>query len=209
MGLLLREQALNMAEIRIWNPLFSSGAPYRSGSGSNRREVITLAHKKYRIKKYRRNPLGFTGQDGSRILWGSVGYVAARAVPAMVLPAKNTGLIGYAMNLATALALKFVLRGDMGDSMFVGGAVATVTRVVSDQLGTKIQGLSGDPAFTMGAYWQSYFAVPTVSDPYGRVSASPYPAPALPPPAAGMSGYAGAAGARGVPGGRFTAGRFG
>jgi hypothetical protein len=191
-----------MATIRIWNPLHEGG--------SNRRGVnSSMAHKKYKVHKYRRNPLGFTGVDGSRILFGSVGYVAARAVPAMVLPAKNTGLIGYAMNLATALALKFILKGDMGDSMFVGGAVATVTRVVSDQLGTKIQGLSGDPSFTMGAYWNSYFAVPTVSDPYGRVSASPYPQPALPPPAAGMNGYAGAAGARAVSTGRFTTGRMG
>jgi len=172
-----------------------------------------MAHRRYHVKHHRhhrRNPLGLTGSDGSRILWGSVGYVAARAVPAMVLPSKNSGLIGYAMNLATAFVLKFVLKGDAGDSMFVGGAVATVTRVVSDQLGTKIQGLSGDPAFTMGAYWNSYFAVPTVSDPYGRVAASPYPMPALPPaPAGGMSGYSGAAGARAVSTGRFTAGRFG
>lgn len=194
-----------MATIRIWNPLHVGGS---NGRGVN----TSMAHKKYHVKHRRRsNPLGFTGQDGSRILWGSVGYVAARAVPAMVLPAKNSGLIGYGMNLAVAFAMKFLLRGDMGDSLFVGGAVATATRVISDQLGTKIQGLSGDPAFTMGAYWQSYFAVPTVSDPYGRVSGSPYPAPALPPPAAGggMNGYGGAAGARGVPGGRFTAGRFG
>jgi hypothetical protein len=191
-----------MAQIRIWNPL------YRGGST---KEVSRLAHRKYHVRHHhrRRNPFGFTGSDGSRILWGSVGYVAARAVPAMVLPSKNTGLIGYAMNLGTAFALKFLLKGDMGDSLFVGGAVATVTRVVSDQLGTKIQGLSGDPAFTMGAYWNSYFAVPTVSDPYGRVAASPYPAPALPPAAAGMSGYAGAAGARAVSTGRFTPGRFG
>jgi hypothetical protein len=172
--------------------------------------VSKLAHRKYHVKHHRhhrRNPFGFTGSDGSRILWGSVGYVAARAVPAMALPSKNTGIMGYGLNLATAFALKFLLKGDMGDSMFVGGAVATVTRIVSDQLGTKIQGLSGDPAFTMGAYWNSYFAVPTVSDPYGRVAASPYPQPALPAPT--MQGYAGAAGARAVSTGRFTAGRFG
>src|SRR5260370_23819813 len=123
----------------------------------------------------------------------------------MTLANKNSGIMGYALNLGTALALKFILKGDMGDSMFVGGAVATVTRIVSDQLGTKIQGLSGDPAFTMGAYWNSYFAVPTVSDPYGRVASSPYPQPALPPPAAGMSGYAGAAGTRGPPTAPFPA----
>lgn len=191
-----------MATIRIWNPLFSA-------SGQREGVSKSMAHKKYHVRHHRRNPFGLSGSDGSRILWGSVGYVAARAVPAMALPSKNSGIMGYALNIATAFALKFLLKGDMGDSMFVGGAVATVTRVVSDQLGTKIQGLSGDPAFTMGAYWNSYFAVPTVSDPYGRTPGSPYPQPALPPAAAGMSGYSGAAGARAVSTGRFTAGRFG
>ena len=170
-----------------------------------------MAHKKYHVKHHRRrhrNPFGFSGDDVSKVLWGSVGYVAARAVPAMALPSKNSGLIGYALNLGTAFAMKLLIGGAMGDSLFVGGAVATATRVVSDNFGAKIQGLSGDPAFTLGAYWNSYFAVPTVSDPYGRVSASPYPTPAL-PAAPGMSGYAGAAGARAVSTGRFTAGRFG
>jgi len=172
-----------------------------------------MARRKYHVRhhhrRHRRNPFGISGDDTSRILWGTVGYVAARAVPAMALPGQNSGIMGYALNLGTALAMKLVLSGPTGDSLFVGGVVATATRVISDNLGTKIQGLSGDPAFTMGAYWNSYFAVPTVSDPYGRVAASPYPAPALPAPAAGMSGYAGAAGARATSTGRFTAGRFG
>lgn len=166
-------------------------------------------HRRYHVKHHRlrhRNPFGVSGDDTSRILWGTVGYVAARAVPAMALPSKNSGWIGYALNAGTAFALKLLVGGAMGDSMFVGGVVATATRIVSDQFGAKIQGLSGDPAFTMGAYWQSYYAVPTISDPYGRTSGSPYPQPAL-PAAAGMSGYAGAAGARG--GGRFATGRFG
>jgi hypothetical protein len=189
-----------MATIRIWNPF---------GGRNNREEVSTLAHRKYKVKHHhhrrRRNPFGFTGSDGSRILWGTVGGVAARAVPAMVLPSQNSGWMGYALNLGTALALKLVLSGEIGDSLFVGGAISTAMRVVSDNLGAKIQGLSGDPGFTLGAYWQSYFAVPTVSDPYGRVAASPYPQP--PPVVQTMKGYAGAAGARSA-GGRFS-GRFG
>lgn len=168
-----------------------------------------MAKKKYHVKHRRRNPFGVTGEVVSDVGWGLAGFVAARAVPAMALPSKNTGLIGYAMNLATALALKIVIGGSAGEKLFVGGLIGTGARVVSDNLGTKIQGLSGDPAYTMGAYWNSYFAVPTVSDPYGRVAASPYPQPALPPASPGMSGYSGAAGARAVSTGRFTAGRFG
>jgi hypothetical protein len=193
---------------RLYLHVLAPAAARRAGHNPEREEVSNLAHRKYHVRHHhhrRRNPLfGLSSGDGSRILWGSVGFVAARAVPAMALPSKNTGLIGYAMNIATAFILKFVFKGNTGDDMFVGGAVATVARVVSDQLGTKIQGLSGDPAYTLGAYWQSYFAVPTVSDPYGRVSASPYPAPVLPAAAAGggggMSGYA--------RGGERSGGRF-
>ena len=183
-----------MAQIRIWNP-------YREG-------VIHLAkHKHHHHHHGRRNPLGLQSGDMARVLWVSGGYVAARAVPAMALPAQNTGIMGYALNLATALVMKLVIPGQTGSDLFVGGAVATVTRIVSDNLGAKIQGLSGDPTFTLGAYWQSYFAVPTVSDPYGRVAASPYPQPVLAPAPAGK-GMSGPGSRAGAPS-RFAAGRFG
>ena len=147
----------------------------------------------------RRNPFGVDSGAITSILWGSAGYVAARAVPAMALPNQNSGIMGYGLNLATAFVMKMVVPGSAGNELFVGGAIATVTRIVSDNLGAKIAGLSGDPAFTLGAYWSSYFAVPTVSDPYGRVSASPYPQPvALPaaPGGKGMGRYSRAAGGR-------------
>jgi hypothetical protein len=165
-----------------------------------------MAKHKYDVVHHRRkNPLGISGDDGMRILWGSAGYIAARAVPAMVLPSQNSGWIGYALNAGTALLMKLLIGGSVGEGLFIGGAVATVTRIVSDQLGTKIAGLSGDPAFTLGAYWQSTFPIPTVSDPYGRTLASPWPAPVVAAPAT-MKGLA--LGPRAV-GGRFTSGRFG
>jgi len=114
--------------------------------------------------------------------------------------------MGYALNAATAFAMKLVVPGQMGSDLFVGGAVATVTRIVSDTLGAKIAGLSGDPTFTLGAYWQSYFAVPTQSDPYGRTSQSPYPPQIAAVAAAGGAKSTGMSG-RGM-GGRFH-GRFG
>jgi len=154
----------------------------------------------YRRHRHR-NPFFESGEIGT-IAWGAVGAVGARAIPAMVLPSKNNGLMGYGLNLASAFALKFV--GNMtlgkaaGSSMFIGGAISTLLRAVTDNLGSKIQGLSGDPQFRLGAYWQSYFAVPTVSDPYGRVAASPYPAPvaALPAPTKGGGGKMGRFSAR-------------
>jgi hypothetical protein len=166
-----------------------------------------MSHRHKHHYRRRKNPFGVASGDVTRILWGSAGYVAARAVPAMVLPGQNTGIMGYALNAITAFVMKMVIPGQTGDDLFVGGAVATVTRIVSDNLGAKIQGLSGDPTFTMGAYWQSYFAVPTVSDPYGRSAGSPYPQPVLAPAPAsrGMSGPP----ARGGVTTRFSSGRFG
>lgn len=184
-----------MAQIRIWNP-------YRP----NREGVIKLSHRHKHHRRSLRNPLGLQSGEMSHVLWGSAGYVAARAVPAMVLASMNSGITGYALNAATALVMKMVIPGQIGSDLFVGGAIATVSRIVSDNLGAKIQGLSGDPTFTLGAYWQSYFAVPTVSDPYGRVAASPYPQPIMAAPSAkGMSGPGPRAGAPS----RFATGRFG
>lgn len=181
-----------MARIRIWNP-------YREGVNTH----MAKHHKHHHHR--RRNPFGVsTGEVGS-ILWTAGGYVAARAIPAMALPAQNTGWMGYGLNALTAVLMKMLVPGTVGSELFVGGAVATVTRIVSDNLGAKIQGLSGDPTFTLGAYWQSYFAVPTNSDPYGRVAASPYPQPVLAPAPRGMSGPP----PRGGITSRFSSGRFG
>jgi hypothetical protein len=166
-----------------------------------------MAHRKHHHSHRRRNPIGLQPGELSRIVTASAGYVAARAVPAMAMPSQNSGIMGYAMNAATAFLMKLVIPGQTGSDLFVGGAVATVTRIVSDTLGAKIAGLSGDPTFTLGAYWQSYFAVPTVSDPYGRVSASPYPAQIV--AAAAAAGGKGTSGmGRGMSGSRFS-GRFG
>jgi hypothetical protein len=184
-----------MAVIRIWNPIRG-------------RTEETVKHHKVHYHRHR-NPFGFSAGDGEQLLYGTAGYVAARAIPAMVLPNQNTGIMGYALNAGTALAMRLLVGGEAGKDLFIGGLIAVGSRIVSDNFGANIKGLSGDPQFTLGAYWNSYFAVPTVSDPYGRVSASPYPQPALAAPAAaGMRGYAGAAGAR-TAAGRFGGGRFG
>ncbi len=199
-----------MGTVRIWNPHYALGT--RGDKSHAQNGGMFVAHRKYHVKRHHhrrhRNPFGVSGGAVSQILWTSAGFVAARAVPAMVLSGQNSGWMGYALNLGTAFLMKMFVPGGTGEDLFIGGVVATVSRVVSDQLGTQIKGLSGDPAFTLGAYWNSYFAVPTVSDPYGRVAASPYPQPALPAPAT-MKGYGGAAGGRQGAPSRFAAGRFG
>ena len=142
-----------------------------------------MKHHRHHRRHHRRNPLGISSDAIKLAGFGVAGGVAALAAPAVLLPSQNSGPIGYALNVAAAVAAKFV--GDMiskqaGDGFLVGGLVATGIRIVKDQL----------PSIPMGAYWTSYFAVPTVSDAYGRTLQSPYPQPALPAAAAGrgMSG---------------------
>lgn len=138
-------------------------------------------------RRHHRNPLGVGRDELMLAASGVAGGVAALALPAIVLPGSNNGAMGYAMNVAAAFALKFagnaLVGKNVGDGFFVGGLVATGLRIVKDNFGSSIPGL--------GAYWQSYFAVPTISDPYGRTMASPYPQPMLAAPAGAKSGMSG------------------
>lgn len=143
--------------------------------------------KRHRSSRRRsRNPLG-VGRD-ELMLAGSaiVGGVGALALPAIALPGSNSGAMGYAMNAAAAFVLKYVgnmISKNVGDGFFVGGLVATGLRIAKDNFGSSIPGL--------GAYWPSYFPVPTVSNSYGQVLASPYPQPMLAAPSkSGLSGSA-------------------
>ena len=198
-----------MARIRIWNPYprsegHDSRTRYTYSAGGDtqaQKGGAHMAHRKYRLHHHRhhRNPLGFDKATITFAAWGVAGGAAALWAPAQFLSAQNNGAMGYAFNVGAAIAVKFigdaVLGKSAGDAMFTGGLVATGLRILRDKAST-IPGL--------GAYWQSYFALPTVSDPYGRVSASPYPAPALPAAAAGGRGI----GAYARSAGRFGTGRF-
>lgn len=179
-----------MAVIRIWNPhTRRAGRSHRAESGRGQsyaqEEGINLKRKTHRRRRHR-NPLGVGRDEIMLALSGVGGGIGALALPAIVLPSSNNGAMGYAMNLAAAFGLKIV--GDMvsknvGDGAFVGGLVATGLRIAKDNFGSSIPGL--------GAYWPSYFPVPTVSNPYGQTLASPYPAPMIAAPAKqGMSGSA-------------------
>jgi hypothetical protein len=194
-----------MGQVRIWNPHYGPGS--RGDKSKAQNGGMFVAHRKYHVKRRHRNPFGVSSGVVSQVLWTSAGFVGARALPAMVLSSQNSGWMGYALNLGTAFLMKMFVPGGTGEDLFIGGVVATVSRIVSDNLGAQIKGLSGDPGFTLGAYWQSYFAVPTVSDPYGRVAASPYPAPMLAAPAGKGGTMSGPA--RGSGGSRFASGRFG
>lgn len=133
-------------------------------------------HHKHHYRK--RNPFGFDKDTIITAAEGIVGGVASLALPAAFLPAQNSGFMGYGLNILSAIALKFV--GNMGskhlgDSLFAGGLVATGIRVVKDTM----------PSINLGAYWPSYFSVPTVSNSIGQTLTSPYPSP-VPIAAKGM-----------------------
>lgn len=177
-----------MARIEILNPLSRSGGSGSSSSHGDgglhytQRGGISMAkHHKHHYRKHKRNPFGIGKDELTLAATGVAGGVGALALPAIVLPSQNTGAIGYVLNAVTAVALKFV--GDMvsknvGTGLLVGGLVGTGLRIVKDNI----------PSIPMGAYWPSYFAVPTVSNSIGQVLQSPYPQPALPAPAKGMAG---------------------
>ena len=180
-----------MARIEILNPLRRSAGSgtrpesYSSGRGLHYAQNggMHVAHhrKHHRRHHRRRNPFGFAGDEIKLAGFGIVGGVGALALPALLLPSQNSGIIGYALNIGSAVVLKFagnMLSKQAGDGALIGGLVATGIRIVKDQL----------PSIPMGAYWESYFAVPPISDSFGRTLKSPYPMPALPAPAKGMGG---------------------
>jgi len=95
--------------------------------------------KKYRPR--RRNPMSEslkTPVDALRFgLMALLGLVATRQVPQLVLGAKNTGWIGYAGNLFTAVASgaaagKFAGK-PAGNAVMVGGGLYLVNRILSEQ----------------------------------------------------------------------------
>lgn len=141
-----------------------------------------MSRKRHHYRRHSRNPLGLGRDELTLAGTGVVGAVAALAVPAIALPGSNSGILGYAMNIAAALALKFAgdtVSKSVGNGLLVGGLVGTGLRIVKDNM-PSIPGL--------GAYWPSYFAVPTVSNAIGQTLNSPYPMPALAAPGKGMSG---------------------
>ena len=157
------------------------------------RYVVHSGHHHHRHS----NPIGINKGNLSLAAWGVAGGVGARALPALVLPSQNSGFMGYALNFASAIALGFaghMVDGMAGEGLLIGGLVATGLRIVTDNFGSKIPGLS--------AYWDSYLPnLPAQSNPYGQM---PNPAAA----AVAAAAAAAPAAHKGMSGGRFTGGRF-
>lgn len=98
----------------------------------------------------------------------TIGAVTSRVLPQMIGAELNTGVLGYAANFAVAGIFYALLPVSEFSYSVVAGAVgATIMRMLNDNV---------MPGMGLGAYWPSYFAVPTVSNGIGQVLGSPYPA---------------------------------
>jgi hypothetical protein len=126
-----------------------------------------------RVKRHRsrrrRNPGmgGFGVRDlTGTILWGTAGALSARVIPSTFLGTKNTGILGYGANGATAviggmLVGKF-LNPRAGQEFTAGGLIALGLRLFEDWMGGGSQ-LNGD----LGFYIENSFPLPTSgSGPY-------------------------------------------
>jgi hypothetical protein len=149
--------------------------------------------------------------------WAIGGMAGTRILPQMLLPGSNTGLSGYGMNFATAVALSW-LGGKFAGSrasqgLLVGGMVALASRILTDTLGTSGTfggALAGDLDFDLGFYINNSFPLPTSGSGAfllqpgvtGLPTASGGGAIALPPAAPGSASQAGG----GVTAGQIAAG---
>jgi len=128
-------------------------------------------------RRRRHNPLALPGREIIPIVgWAIVGGIATRALPESFLSSSNTGFMGYIYNGAVAflgsMALGKFAGPNAGKGWLIGGLVQTVGRIVSDfwgktlvTFGNPLSGLSGDPAYRLGAYEPSgNFYLPTTSD---------------------------------------------
>jgi hypothetical protein len=152
-------------------------------------------HSKRRGRR-RRNPFGGgvgVRDLGGTILWGTAGALAARVLPSTFLGSKNSGILGYGANGATAiiggmLVGKFV-SPNAGKEFTAGGLIALGLRLFEDWMsGGAATQVSGD----LGFYIQNDFPVPTTgSGPFllnqGYLNSSPMPSVPVAAPAAALS----------------------
>jgi hypothetical protein len=170
-----------MPQIRIFNP--SSYTPRSYFAGGAEKGVTTMAKKRHhRTHRRRHNPLGISGgvvKDAAYVAAGAVGS------PMLARMLGQAGWLNVAATAAAAVALsfagKFVGGASAQEEILKGGLSATILAAV------KESGMGA--SLGLGSYVPSYFAIPTASDPYGRV-ASPFAAlPAAPARGGAMAGY--------------------
>lgn len=138
---------------------------HRRSRRSNPHFGFGRTHRRASHRRRRRNPgTGGSIRDiGGLLMWGTFGAVGSLSLPGVVASQYNTGMIGYALNGATAwlggmLIGKFA--GPQAGSHFMaGGLIATGLRIFNNFFGSSFPiGLSGDG---MGYYIENSFPLPT------------------------------------------------
>jgi len=144
-----------------------------------------------RTGRRRRNPgeLGRTIGNTKELVTGSVAglisAVATRQVPQMILNTGNTGMEGYAANLATALVTTWAAGKFAGPAAgrgaLIGGMVILLDRVVSDNVSPissylSLSGVGDHRAYSkLGTIRQGYYTHPGLLNPDGSLYApDPY-----------------------------------
>ncbi len=148
-------------------------------------------------RRHRRNPRSRLRDVGLQRwvvggLWATGGAIFARALPGYVASSYNNGIVGYALNFASAIGASFLASFFGSDAAFaagIGGVSATFLRMIQDYGGGNIPGVSGDIDH-MGFFTQGDMAIPAMDSgkwlPTGRpmLSVSNMGAPVVVTPAA-------------------------
>lgn len=131
-------------------------------------------------RSYRRrhNPFGVSSGVVKDAAFVAAGAIGSPFIAGLFNFSGWTGVLATgAAAVAASFAGKMVAGASAGEEVLKGGLAITIIKALQQAGVGKSLGL--------GSYVQSYFGLPTSSDAYGRVGASPYPQLAA---ARGMSG---------------------
>ncbi len=164
------------------NSMAKAAAKKKSNGGRKRHRKSNPVTKS---RRRHRNPSGLAATIGSPkdlITGGMAGLVSAiatRQLPQMILNDKNTGVEGYAANIATALLAAWgagtFLGPAAGRGALIGGMVIVLDRVLSEQVSPiasylSLSGVGDANAYSkLGTIRQGYYTHPNLQNPDGSM----------------------------------------
>jgi hypothetical protein len=157
-----------LAEVRVFNPSYTPRSFFAGGSGE--RQVKHMAKHRYtRHHRRRHNPLGISSGVVKDAAFVAAGAIGSPFIAGLFNFSGWTGVLATGgAAIAASFVGKMVAGASAGEEVLKGGIAVTIIKALQQAGVAKNLGL--------GSYVTSYFGIPTSSDPYGRVLASPYPA---------------------------------
>jgi hypothetical protein len=131
-------------------------------------------------RRRRRNP-GIMANAKEFLMAGATGLASAVAtsqLPQLILGADNTSFMGYAANIATAVAATFLANSMLGpragEAAMVGGAVIVLDRFLTENVSAigpyiSLSGVGDATAARMGTIRDGYYLHPTMVDGSGNM----------------------------------------